>query len=564
MSTRLHDMTQVMQLTTRKGVGSMRWQYPLYVDQLPPCNHACPAGENIQSWLALAQAGHYEAAWQTLIEHNPLPGTHGRACYHPCEDGCNRGELDNPVAIHAVERCLGDLAVSSGWQVPQSKATGKRVLIIGAGPAGLSCAYHLARQGHTVEIQDRNHEPGGMLMYGIPAYRLPREPLRQEIQQILAMRGITLSCNTRVDDVLSAKAAGQFDAVFLSVGAQIANHIDIPAMDGRKLIDAVSLLEHTKAGQTPTLGRVAAIIGGGNVAIDAARTAHRLGSQEALVIYHRDPAHLPALMQETKEALSEGIKVKWLSTVKQFGAEGVLIEKMKMNPDGSIHPTGETERLAADSVILAVGEHSDLGLIHRASSIAVSPHGEVRVDSHLMTGETGIFAGGDCIGGAKTMTHAVGHGKRAAHEIDAWLRGESYTHPPTHPIVTFDMLHLLDYLEAPRSEQNERPLSARSGFDEIRSGLTEAQARYEAQRCLSCGNCFECDNCYAACPEQAIVRRGPGLGYEVDMTLCTGCAVCFEQCPCHAITMQPEPADSPYGQGSLGEPLAPNHFKVRS
>ena len=563
MSTKLHDITQSMQLTTRKGVGSIRWQRPLYVDFLPPCNHACPAGENIQSWLSLTQAGQYEKAWQMLIDDNPLPATHGRACYHPCEDMCNRGSLDTTIAIHAVERFLGDLAVSSGWRIPQKTATGKRVLIVGAGPAGLTCAYHLARMGHQVEIRDRNAEPGGMLMYGIPSYRLPREPLRQEIDRITSMQGITLVCNENVDDVISARAAGHFDAVFMSVGAQVANHIDIPAMDGKKLIDALSLLEHAKQGQKPTLGRAVAIIGGGNVAIDAARTAHRLGSQDALLIYHRDPAHLPALQQETKEAFAEGIKIKWLSTVRQFGADGILIEKMAMNPDGSIRPTGKTEPLAADSVILAVGEHSDLGLLRNAVSVETTSHGEVRVNSSLMTGEAGLFAGGDCIGGARTMTHAVGHGKRAAHQIDAWLRGESYSHPPSNAIVTFDMLHLLDYLEAPRSEQQEAPVAERIGFNEILSGLNESQARYEAQRCLSCGNCFECDNCYASCPEQAIIRRGPGLGYEVDMDLCSGCAVCFEQCPCHAIEMQAEPTDGPLVQGSLGEPIAPSQFKVR-
>lgn len=563
MSSKLHDIIQSMQLTTRKGVGSIRWQHPVYVDLLPPCNHACPAGENIQSWLALAQAGQNEKAWQKLIDDNPLPSTHGRACYHPCEDMCNRGTLDTPIAIHAVERYLGDLSISQGWQIPQKSSTGKRVLVVGAGPAGLSCAYHLARLGHQIEIRDRNEDPGGMMMYGIPSYRLPREPLRQEIERITSMQGVTLSCNESVDDVLSARAAGNFDAVFISVGTPLANHIDIPAMDGKKLIDALSLLEHTKEGQTPALGKAVAIIGGGNVAVDAARTALRLGSEDALLVYHRDAAHLPALQQETKEAFAEGIKIKWLSSVKRFGAEGVLVEKMAMNADGSIRPTGQTETLAADSVILAVGEHTDLGLLRNAISVEVSPHGDVCVDSGLMTGESGVFAGGDCIGGARTMTHAVGHGKRAAHQIDAWLQGKTYSHPPSNDIVTFDMLHLLDYLEAPRSEQREEPLAERSDFHEIISGLDETQARYEAQRCLSCGNCFECDNCYAACPEQAIIRRGPGLGYGVDLDLCSGCAVCFEQCPCHAIEMQAEPIGEPLVQGSLGEPIAPNRFKAR-
>ncbi|WP_211145706.1 NAD(P)-binding protein [Mycobacterium interjectum] len=557
-------MTQVLQETTRKGVGSQRWQRPLYVDLLPPCNHACPAGENIQAWLTHAQAGEYERAWQALVADNPLPSTHGRACYHPCEGGCNRASLDSSVAIHAVERFLGDLAVEEGWRVPVAPPSGKKVLVVGAGPGGLSCAYHLARLGYQVEIRDGATEPGGMMEFGIPAYRLPREALRNEITRITAMPGITLKCGQRVNNVLAEKHNGGFDAVFVAVGAHEANHVNIPAMDGKKIIDAVSLLGEVKEGKRPKLGRAVAIIGGGGTAVDAARTARRLGADDALIVYRRDKAHLRATPSEAAEAFAEGVKIKWLSTVEQFGADGIVIEKVDTNPDGSVTPTGNTERLAADSVVLAVGQHSDLSLLRDAADVKIMPTDIVQVDEVLMTGHPGIFAGGDCIGGARTMTTAVGHGKLAARAMDAWMRGESYQHPASHPLVTFDMLHLLDYLDAPRSQQREVPPAQRSGFGEVAAGLDEKQARYEAQRCLSCGNCFECDNCYAACPEQAITRLGPGQGYSVDMDLCTGCATCFEQCPCHAIEMAPEPPGQSLTVGNLGEPLAPNSFKVRT
>ena len=347
MPLKLTDIIQVMQATTRKGVGSQRWQRPLYVDLLPPCNHACPAGENIQAWLAHAQAGDYEKAWHALVEDNPLPSTHGRACYHPCESDCNRASLDAPIAIHAVERFLGDLAAEKGWQVSVAPPSGKKVLIVGAGPGGLSCAYHLARMGHQVEIRDGAAEPGGMLVFGIPAYRLPREALRKEIARITAMPGITLKCGQRVDDVITEKQKGGFDAVFIAVGAQQANHLNIPAMDGKKIVDALSLLGQVEEGKTPKLGRAVAIIGGGNVAMDAARTARRLGAEEALLVFRYDKAHMEALPSEASEAFAEGVKIKWLSTVQQFGANGIVIEKVKMNPDGSVTPTGETERLAA-------------------------------------------------------------------------------------------------------------------------------------------------------------------------------------------------------------------------
>ena len=295
------DMTPVYKATIAKGTSGARWQRPVYVDYLPPCNNTCPAGENIQAWLGLAQAGRYEEAWQKYMEENPLPGTHGRACYHPCENACNRKHLDQPVAIHALDRFLGDLATERGWQVSVGAATGKRVLVVGAGPGGLSCAYHLRRMGHDVEIRDAGAAPGGMMRYGIPAYRLPREGLTREIDRILAM-GIKVTCNYRVDDVLAEKIAGGFDAVFLAVGAQVGNHLDIPSMDGGKMIHALTLLEQIEKGETPKLGRVVGIVGGGNTAVDVARVAKRLGAEEAVMIYRSDRQHMKAHPSEANDA----------------------------------------------------------------------------------------------------------------------------------------------------------------------------------------------------------------------------------------------------------------------
>lgn len=563
MSLKLSDLTQVLQETTRKGIGSQRWQHPVYVDFLPPCNHACPAGEDIQAWLAHAQAGEYEKAWHTLVADNPLPATHGRACYHPCESGCNRKDLDSPVQIHTVERFLGDMADDKGWTVPVAATpSGKKVLVVGAGPAGLSCAWHLARMGHQVEIRDAAQEPGGMMAHGIPAYRLPRDTLGKEIARIIQMPRVALTYNTTVRNIAEAKEEGGFDAVFCGVGAQIANHLDIPTTDGKKMIDGISLLDEVKRGARPQLGRVA-VVGGGNVAMDAARTAKRLGAQEALIVFRYDQAHMEALPSEEHEAVIEGANIRWLSVVDHFGVDGITVEKVAMNDDGSVTPTGQTETLAADAVVLAVGQHSDLSLLTEVPGVTLTSHKTVQVDELLMTGADGIFAGGDCIGGARTMTTATGHGKLAARAIDAWLGNGKYQHPESNPLVTFDMLHLSDYLDAPASVQPSAAPQDRHGFGEVEASLTEAQARYEAQRCLSCGNCFECDNCYAACPEQAITRLGPERGYAVSLDLCTGCAACFEQCPCHAIEMEPEPVTIKTPTGNLGEPLAPSGFKVR-
>ena len=534
------DMTAVYSSTIAKGSGAHRWQTPAYVDLLPPCNHACPAGENIQAWLALAQAGRYREAWLKYMEENPLPGTHGRACYHPCESACNRQFLDTPVAIHSLDRFLGDLALEQGWTVPVGAPTGKRVLVVGAGPAGLSCAYQLRRMGHEVEIHDSNPAPGGD--HALRHSRLPPAPLRPGPgdARIEAM-GVKIVCKHRIRDVLAEQAAGQFDAVFLGVGAQLANHLEVPAMDGGKMIDAISLLEQVEKGRAPTLGRVVGIVGGGNTAMDAARIAKRLGAEEAVLLFRFDKEHMEAHPYEAAEAFAEGVRIEWLSTVKHFGDGEVLVERMEMLPDGTgCVGTGKLERLKTDSLVLAVGQHSDLALLQTVPGMRLAEGGTVEVNAQMQTGHPGLFAGGDMIGGPRTMTAAVGHGKRAARSIDAWLRGQSYQKPPSHPIVGFERLNLPLYLDAERREQPSTRVSERKGFEEIVSGLSEPEARFEASRCLSCGNCFECDNCYAACPEQAIVKLGKGRFYRVDDSLCTGCAVCFEQCPCHAIEMVPE------------------------
>ncbi len=537
------DLTKSADLTQHGiGTGALRSRRPQYVDFLPPCNDACPAGENIQAWLALAQDGKYEAAWRELVVNNPMPSIHGRVCYHPCEDVCNRAFTDSAVSIHAVERFLGDLALKEGWQFEKpTENTGKKILVVGAGPSGLSAAYQLVRMGHDVEIREAGPFAGGMIHFGIPAYRMPRDELQAEIDRIENM-GAVITLDHRVDDVLAEKAEGGFDAVFVAVGAHISKKIDIPNREAGKILDAVSFLSSTSKGDAPKLGRRVAIYGGGNTAMDAARTAKRLGVDEAMIIYRRDRSSMPAHDFEADEAIEEGVQIKWLRTIKEIDRSTFKVELMELDETGRPQPTGEFETLEADSLILAVGQDTDTAFLESVPGIEFQWDHTVVVDENMMTGHEGIFAGGDMVPSDRSVTIAVGHGKHAARHIDAYLGGSEYRRAPKHEIIGHDKLQLWYRTAAPQVEQDRIPMVDRQGgFDEILQNITEADALFEAQRCLSCGNCFECDGCYGACPEGAIIKLGPGKRYRYDFDLCTGCAVCFEQCPCHAIEMIDEP-----------------------
>jgi len=516
--------------------GNWRTNKPVYVDRLPPCNHACPAGENIQAWLSLAEERDYEAAWRRLMEDNPLPAIHGRVCYHPCEQACNRGQLDEAVGIHAVERFLGDQAIKERWRVPCAQPTGRKVLIVGAGPSGLSAAYHLTRMGHAVTICEASAKPGGMMRYGIPSYRLPREVIDAEVERMEAM-GLSIRLNTRIGHLEAAIKDGGFHAAFLAVGAHLARRINIPGFDAKRLFDAATFLRGMEGSTPIKIGRRVAVYGGGNTAIDVARTAERLGA-EPIIIYRRDESHAPSIKTEVIEAREEGVQFHWLRSIAKGSGQTLTLEVMELDERGRPTPTGRFETLEADTVVLALGQKSDTAFLGKMEGVRLLDDGTIDVDEHMMTGYPGLFAGGDMVPGEQSVTVATGHGKQAARHIDAYLRGTQYVKAPSHPPATFDRLNPWYYTDAESSKQPVLALARRrTSFDEMVVGLNTENALLEARRCLSCGNCFECDNCYAMCPDNAVIKLGSGNRFAFNYDYCKGCGLCAEECPCGAIDM---------------------------
>jgi NADPH-dependent glutamate synthase beta subunit-like oxidoreductase len=392
-----------------------------------------------------------------------------------------------------------------------------------------------------VTIVEAGPLAGGMMRFGIPKYRLPREVLDAEVQRILDL-GVKLEVGRKVADLRAEMRDGRYDAAFLAVGAHIGKRAYIPAGSAARVLDAVSVLRSMEGEAKPLLGRRVVVYGGGNTAIDVARTAKRLGATEAIIVYRRTRERMPAHDFEVEEALQEGVLVKWLSTIRNVGDAGTLtIERMELDAKGFPQPTGEFETLEADSLVLALGQDVDLSLLDGVPGLVVED-GVVQVGPNMMTGFPGLFAGGDMVPSERTVTVAVGHGKKAARHIDAWLRGAEYAPPPRHELAKFELTNPWYYADAPKTVRPTLDVARRtSTFDEVQGGLDESNALFEARRCLSCGNCFECDNCYGVCPDNAVIKLGPGQRFRFNYDYCKGCGLCVAECPCGAIRMDPEP-----------------------
>jgi len=552
--------------------GTWKSAQPLFVDRVSPCNQQCPAGEDITGYMYLASQGRYEEAWTLIMEENPFPAIMGRVCFHSCEERCNRKEHDEPVAIHMVERFIGDYGLARRLKIPVPEPEkNKRVAIVGAGPAGLTTGYHLRRMGYGVTIFDSSQEPGGMMLYGIPAYRLPKEVLDGEISRLYGM-GIEFRMGVRVGkDIAWEVLDTQFKAVFIAVGAWEESSLRINGLNKKGIFNALDFLQEINLGKKPRTGKRITVIGGGNSAIDCARVCRRLGA-EVRIIYRRGEAEMPAHTEEIEMAKEEGIEFLFLaSPVAVYGQEkvsGVKVEKMalgEVDDSGrrSPVPTGQTSDIECDGMIIAIGETTRVSelppfLSHRGGIVEADQMGQTPCPT--------FFAGGDIIDIPHTVTHAIGSGKRAAVAIDRFLRGIKgekgspdlskwgdsgnislarlrgaslfCRRNPTLEVIDYGDMNPFYFDCRPRIKTKRIPVDARlKGFQEVAEGLTEEEVLSEARRCFNCGSCTECGNCYIFCPENSIRKDPGGYGYIADMDYCKGCGICVNECPRGAMTM---------------------------
>jgi 2-oxoacid:acceptor oxidoreductase delta subunit (pyruvate/2-ketoisovalerate family) len=571
-----NSMSYVTTLANKTG----SWKYirPIYRDRVAPCNEGCPVGIDIEAYMNLLREGRIDEAIALLMRENPMPATTGRVCYHPCETTCNRRRFDGAVAIHAVERLLGDEILKLPNPEPMPRLHPEKVAIVGSGPAGLAAAYHLARLGYAVTLFEAAPEPGGVLRLGIPEYRLPKDVLAREIARITAL-GVDLRCNARVGVDPTWDALDAYDAVFLAMGVHRSQPLGVPGEDVPGIRPGLGFLKEVNFGGRPKIGPRVIVVGGGNTAMDCARTALRLGT-EVEVLYRRTRAEMPATDEEVREAEEEGVKIQFLaapvgvraSNGRLEGLECVRMRLGEADASGRRRPVpilGSEFFVPCDTVLTAIGEGPEFETLPEA---VARDAWVLKVSEFCEAKKPGWFAGGDIIEEPHTVAHALGAGKRAAIGIDHYLRGRAgengrpidfatmrYGKMGNAPItrwreddpvdrngavnevVPFEDLNLEHFVHVPRHADRRLPIEeSRAGFDEVNEGLAWGHGLDEAGRCFNCGVCNRCELCLIYCPDLAISRREDGKGFDINYDYCKGCGICNEECPRGAMVMTRE------------------------
>jgi 2-oxoacid:acceptor oxidoreductase delta subunit (pyruvate/2-ketoisovalerate family) len=551
--------------------GAWRAQRPFYEDKTPPCSAACPAGNDIVAFIQKITQGDFEGAWNLIKEENPFPRICGRVCFHPCESKCNRRDYDEPIAIHALERFVSDFSSNLNRKIEKVKGKGnEKIAIIGSGPAGMSCAYHLARLHYDVTVFESSPLAGGMLRIGIPFYRLPKDVLDREISNIEAL-GVEIRAGIPFGENLTLDGLKDYQAIFIATGAHRSRGLHIPGEKGKSVFSGLDLLRKINLGKKVKLGDKMAIIGGGNTAIDVARSVIRMG-KKAAILYRRSKEEMPAFEDEIMEAIEEGVKIRYLVNpirIQQKDSirslECLRMELGEKDESGRRRPVPIPHSnfiMEADGVIIAAGEEIEVSFLPKGME---RREGIVLTQRDGSTGIKGIFAGGDLTSNQRTVAHAIGSGKKAALAIDCYLKGKDseeairqiligegpsisifrHLHPDERPrnphIVTFEELNI-DYFEPSKRHRESKGLVKKriKGFGEVTSTFTEGIALEEAERCFSCGTCNGCENCYVFCPDASIIKTEEILSHQVDYDFCKGCGICFSECPRGAISLKEE------------------------
>jgi NADPH-dependent glutamate synthase beta subunit-like oxidoreductase len=551
--------------------GAWRAQRPFYEDKTSPCSAACPVGNNIVAFIQKIAEGDFEGAWNLIQEENPFPGVCGRVCFHPCESKCNRRDYDEPIAIHALERFVSDFASHLNKKIKKAPGARKeKVAVIGSGPAGMSCAYHLAKLDYDVTVFESSSLAGGMLRTGIPSYRLPKDVLDREISNVQEL-GVQIRTGMPFGENLSLKDLTAYQAIFIAIGAHRSRDLHIHGEKGKGVFSGLDLLKKINLSKKVKLGDKIAIIGGGNTAIDVARSVVRLG-KKATILYRRSKEEMPAFEEEMEEAVEEGVKIRYLVNPARIQQKDSLhrLECLRMelgekDESGRRKPVpipGSNFFFEADNVIVAAGEEIEFSFLPKGLE---KREGIVLTQRDGSTGVKGIFAGGDLTSNQRTVAHAIGSGKKAALAIDCYLNGKDseealrqiligegpsismfrYLRPQERlmnpRVVTFDELNT-DYFEPSRRQRETKDLIKKriKGFREITCGFTEGTALEEAERCFSCGTCVGCENCYVFCPDASIIKIGEVLSHQVDYDFCKGCGICFSECPRGVISLKEE------------------------
>ncbi len=544
--------------------GNFRFYRPVYRDKTPPCNHACPTGEQIQKYLDHVKHGRYLDGYLTIGEDNPMPSVTGRVCYHPCETACNRAVHDEPIGIRGVERFLGDFGLAlreNPLKAGLPPLNGKTVAIVGSGPGGLGCAYHLRRRGYGSVIFEALDRPGGMLRAGIPAWHLPEEVLDQEIAKLADLGGIEIRCGVRAGgpggEPTLDELTRRFDAVFLAPGQDVGRRLDVEGAGARGVIGALEFLRETGLGRPVTIGQNVLVIGGGNTASDAARSAIRLGGEpgvqaRATIVSLEAEAELLIVPEDLAQAREEGVQFRPRTALVAVLADdegnvrGAVLRRARLSRDtsGAVVPElteGTEAEVACDTVLVAIGQVQVLDWLPADCAAG----GLIRTDEYgrIPHPSGTVFAGGDAMRGPSMVVDALGDGKRAARDIDRVLSAEPLRPDDPVEVMPYEKLNTAYFRHAPRTEAPLSPAGVRrtSQVAEVTLAYSREQARAEADRCMSCGVCNGCDNCYIVCPDVSVMRDTRENGhYTIRTHYCKGCLVCVQECPTGCLEMVPE------------------------